>query len=146
MRIVVLLRPEFGKMRDMKAKLLCCAVAAWFLAGCATSRAPAGAVIGAGTGAALGLGLGYLISDEDLLGSPAKPETGDTSLPPGGSMLAGLAIGAVVGGIVGAMVGHQQDQPYGEAPAATPSDADAPVPGVELEAEAEVGQLPPRAF
>jgi len=91
-------------------------LALMLLGGCASSHVQKGALIGALSGAALGTGLGYAVSNEDLLGSDENGPGGDTSLPRGGSMGAGLAIGVVVGGIVGAMFGHGRDDGFEERP------------------------------
>jgi hypothetical protein len=98
------------------AKILSCSLALILLGGCASSHVQKGALIGVLSGAALGTGLGYAVSNEDLLGSDENGPGGDTSLPRGGSIAAGLAIGVVVGSIVGAMVGHGRDDGFEERP------------------------------
>ena len=98
------------------AKILSCSLVLMLLGGCASSHVQKGALVGVLSGAALGTGLGYAVSNEDLLGSDDSGPGGDTSLPRGGSVVAGLAIGAVVGGIVGAMVGHGRDDGFEERP------------------------------
>ena len=80
------------------------------LGGCVSTTVRDSAAVGALAGAAAGAGLGVLLSDEDLLGSPAKPETGDTSIDSGMGVGAGLAIGALFGAIFGAMSGHIRDR------------------------------------
>jgi hypothetical protein len=86
------------------------------LGGCASYHVQRGALIGALSGAALGSGVGYMISDESLLGSDDSGPGGDTSLPKGSSIAVGLAIGVVAGGIVGAMVGHRRDDGFEKRP------------------------------
>lgn len=80
------------------------------LGGCVSTTVRDSAAVGALAGAAAGAGLGVLVSDEDLLGSSAKPETGDTSIDSVAGVSAGLAIGAVFGAIFGAMSGHIRDR------------------------------------
>ena len=79
------------------------------LIGCVGSSVQQGLVIGAATGAATGATVGVLISNEDLLGSSASPDTGDTSIQPGSGIAVGLLTGAVFGAIIGGMVGHIND-------------------------------------
>lgn len=95
-------------------KILACTSVLLLLGGCASSHVQKGALIGALSGTALGAGLGYTLSEPELLGSGSGSKSGDTSLPVGSSTLAGAAIGLMVGGIVGAMVGHQRDEGYEE--------------------------------
>ena len=84
------------------------------LGGCVSSRVQTGAAYGALAGAAAGGTVGFLITDEDLLGSPATPDTGDTSISRGGGLAASLAIGGVGGAVVGAMVGARHDDRYAD--------------------------------
>lgn len=98
------------------------------LGACVSSSVGTGAAIGAVSGLALGSGVGVVISDADLLGSPATLETGDTSIDPAAGIGAGALLGALFGAIVGAMLGKGQEGPsYGG-----PADADQPSPAVEL--------------
>ncbi|MGD8861140.1 MAG: hypothetical protein PVI30_14125 [Myxococcales bacterium] len=99
-------------MRKLLATGLALGLPLTALGGCAGARVESGAAIGAATGAALGGGVGVLITDDKLLGSPATDSTGDTSIPTDGGILASVAVGAVVGAIVGAMVGHRRDEGY----------------------------------
>jgi hypothetical protein len=98
------------------AKVLSCSLVLMLLGGCASSHVQKGALIGALSGAALGTGLGYAVSNEDLLGSDVGGPGADTALPRGGSIASGLAIGVMVGAIVGAMVGHGRDDGFEERP------------------------------
>jgi hypothetical protein len=132
-----------GFFRRSGAGWLALGLAACPIVGCVSAKVQTGAAVGALSGAAAGAGVGVLITDEDLLGSSASPETGDTSLPRGGGIAASIAVGAVVGAIVGAMVGHQQEHPYDDrklVPVAPPTGDD------ELEADAEARVQAPRAF
>ena len=79
------------------------------LSGCTSAYVNRGTVIGALSGAAAGAGVGFLISDPDLLGSKSGEGRGDIALDSGESILAGAAIGLVFGAIVGAMAGHGRD-------------------------------------
>jgi hypothetical protein len=97
------------------AKVLSCLLALLLLGGCASYHVQRGALVGALSGAALGSGLGYVVSDESMLGSEDSGPGGDTSLP-GSSIAVGLAIGVVTGGIVGAMVGHRRDDGFEKRP------------------------------
>jgi hypothetical protein len=94
------------------SKIFACVSVLLLLGGCASSKVTTGALVGALSGAAVGTGLGYVLSEPDLLGPDNEGAGGDTSLPVGRSTLAGGAIGLLVGGIVGAMVGHQRDDGY----------------------------------
>jgi len=82
------------------------------LGGCASAQVHRGAAIGALSGAAAGASIGLLISDEELLGSGSGGPGGDKSIPQGGSVMAGLAIGLLTGAIVGAMAGHGGESQY----------------------------------
>jgi hypothetical protein len=77
--------------------------------GCASAYVNRGTLIGALSGAAAGAGVGYLISEPDLLGSESGNGRGDIALESGESILAGATIGLVFGAIVGAMAGHGRD-------------------------------------
>ncbi len=77
--------------------------------GCASAYVNRGTLIGALSGAAAGAGVGYLVSEPDLLGSKSGDGRGDIALDTGESVLAGAAIGLVFGAIVGAMAGHGRD-------------------------------------
>jgi hypothetical protein len=80
--------------------------------GCASPQVHRGLLIGALSGAALGATTGLVISDEELLGSGSGGPGGDKSLPQGGSVMAGLAVGLVAGAVVGAMAGHGGESAY----------------------------------
>lgn len=73
---------------------------------CVSSQVQTGAVIGALSGAAAGGTVGVLISDEDLLGSPATKDTGDVGVDSAEGIGTGVLLGAVFGAVVGAMAGH----------------------------------------
>ena len=100
------------------------------LGGCASAR---GALIGAASGAAVGAGTGWLVSDEDLLGSSTSEASGNISLQPGPTIGAGALIGGVFGGLVGAMFGALGEDPY----------SDEPPPA---EAQPQARRLSPAAF
>jgi hypothetical protein len=100
------------------------------LAGCASGPVAKGTLIGAVTGAALGAGTGFLVSDEDLLGSPTSERSGDLSLDKGPTVGAGALIGVALGAVVGAMIGHGYDDGDTEEappPAAASLDRQQPV-------------------
>jgi hypothetical protein len=79
------------------------------LGGCASASATRGMLIGAASGAVLGAGTGFLVSNEKLLGSSTRAESGDLALDPGPTIGVGALIGGVFGGLVGAMIGHDPD-------------------------------------
>jgi len=99
-------------MKTLGQGIVCGLLMAGLSTGCVSSSVRNGALIGAGAGAAAGAGVGYVLSDDKLLGSSNDPVRGDTSLPKGESILASAIIGTVVGTIVGAMVGHQREAKY----------------------------------
>jgi len=111
-------------MKTLGRGIVCGLLMAALCSGCVASSVRNGALIGAGIGAVGGTGVGYALSNEDLLGSGDSPEHGDTSLPKGETILAGLAIGTAVGAIVGAMVGHQREAKYVRRTAAPPPPPD----------------------
>lgn len=104
------------------------------LGGCASGPVVKGTLIGAASGAALGAGVGVLVSNDKLLGSPETARSGDLSLDKGPTIGAGALIGVAVGAIVGAMIGHGYDD--GDAAEAPPPPA----------ASAHAEQLAPVAF
>ena len=79
------------------------------VSGCTSAYVNRGTLIGALSGAAAGAGVGWLISDDELLGSKSGDGRGDIALDSGESILAGATIGLVFGAIVGAMAGHGRD-------------------------------------
>ena len=114
------------------------------LGGCASAQVHRGAIIGALSGAAAGASVGLVISDEELLGSGSGGPGGDKSLPQGGSVLAGLAIGAVAGAVVGAMAGHGGESAYErkkKVPPPPPPGEPAPPADVAAEPQARAPYL-----
>ncbi|MDD9944650.1 MAG: hypothetical protein OXU20_26630, partial [Myxococcales bacterium] len=85
------------------------------LSGCVNSSVQQWALLGAASGAATGAGAGFLISEPDLLGSPATPETGDVAIDSNAGIVGGLVVGAVFGAIIGSIVGHHRYDPVEEA-------------------------------
>lgn len=117
--------------------------------GCASGAVQRGALIGAASGAVLGAGTGLLISDKELLGSPATPESGNLSLGTGEAVGASVAIGVAFGALVGAMIGHaSDDEPSSKSPEAEPPPAPAgsALRESRLRAEAQVSRAAPVAF
>jgi hypothetical protein len=113
--------------------------------GCASGAVQRGALIGAASGAALGAATGVLVSDKDLLGSPATKESGDLSLATGEAVGASVAIGVVFGALVGAMIGHaSDDEPSSSGPEAVPPASAHGAPRVR--ADAQVSRAAPSAF
>jgi hypothetical protein len=113
--------------------------------GCASGAVQRGALIGAASGAVLGVGTGLLVSDKDLLGSPATKESGNLSLATGEAVGASVAIGVVFGALVGAMVGHaSDDEPSSGSPEAAPPASAHSEPRVR--ADAQVSRAAPSAF
>lgn len=104
-----------GIQRSIALKSAALLTASLMLTGCVNSTVREWALIGAATGAAAGGGVGYLISDKDLLGSSPTPEGGDVSLERGTTIAVGLAMGAVLGLVVGSMIGHHRYDPVQEA-------------------------------
>ena len=97
-------------------RLAAALVSAILFSGCVSAQVQRGAAWGAVTGAAAGGAIGWVASDEHLLGPSNSRDNGRIGLPVGQSIGAGVLIGAVVGGVVGAMVGHRRDEGYEQPP------------------------------